>query len=290
MIRQPFERARQRFAGHAAPAFVLLIVGCASLPAQEANQQQGTPQAPTSATSQPATEERQQGPARPPSDWHDWLWSNGPADWALVVIAGLTGFAAFRTLQALNSQVKANADAASAAKTSADRARDALVMTHRPRLKVGPLTVDGIDDKGRVNVALTNGIAYITNVGVLPATFLKCHAEWRFTETLPPNNPVREVLDRDTIPTTIAPGGVHKVTIEDRTVDTGEYIALNNAVESFLAGIPREQIPNNGTLYLIGYVKYSDEIGVRRTWFAFEYDPERHFFAEVDHPIYSYEE
>ncbi len=67
-----------------------------------------------------------------PAIWNEWLWSNGPADWATVAITGVAVVAAFRTLRAIRDQVTANADAAAAAKQSAETAEKQLRVAFQP--------------------------------------------------------------------------------------------------------------------------------------------------------------
>jgi hypothetical protein len=54
-----------------------------------------------------------------------------------------------------------------------------------------------MDDGFIVSDRLTNGFAWITNIGVLPATLEHFHAQWLFCDWLPIKNPARDVPDTD---------------------------------------------------------------------------------------------
>ena len=180
-------------------------------------------------------------------------------------------------------------------RTQAEQTREALNLTrttlqlsNRPRLRVHPVVVNGFDDKtGKIATAsLTGGKVWITNVGALPATVHHFHAEWLFTTTLPLQNPALTTIDRSTEPTEIRPGFVGQRSLPDFVVDFPVHAGINNAVEAASFG---QKLQNGGTLFVVGYVKYSDSIGLMRHYFAFAYDPVDHYFKPVDHPNYSYE-
>ena len=170
---------------------------------------------------------------------------------------------------------------------AADAATSALIMTHRPRLIVRPITVDGFNDDGSVGLKLTNGKAWITNVGVLPATLIAFHAEWLFAAALPLVNPARTASDYSTAASEVPPGHFGQRTLDDYSVPLEACFAINNVVEAATKGV---SIRADGTLFLLGYIKYKDSIGTRRNFFCFEYDPLLQTFKPVEHHSYSYEE
>jgi hypothetical protein len=162
----------------------------------------------------------------------------------------------------------------------------ALNMTHRPELVVRQLVVDGISDSGHLGSMLTDGYLVVTNIGVLPATLLWVHTEWLYAATLPIENPAFKSFDHAQAPVDMPPGYFAKLPIPDRAISTEEYISINNMVATGSVCFG----DSNGTLFLMGYVKYTDVIGPRRTYFCFAYNTELHYFTAVDHPGYSYQD
>lgn len=224
----------------------------------------------------------------------DWLWSNGPADWFLAAVGVLTAVAALATLRGIRDQVRqaskatvANTRAAIAAKTNADIANQTLIAANRPRLVVRPITVDGFDASGSIGTKLTNGKAWITNVGVLDAVLLRFYAQWLFTDVLPYNNPAHTTPDTSNISGVVKPGHFGKRAIPDFDVEQNVFNSVNNAVE--LARIGQGHQPSE-SLFLFGYIKYQDSIGLRRTFFCYRYNPVLAHLEEFEHPHYSYEE
>jgi hypothetical protein len=101
------------------------------------------------------------------------------------------------------------------------------------------------------------------------------------------NNPVLGVLGHTTEEVTIGPGMVLELQLPDLEVTATMSSIIN---ENVRAKRDRRPTPHPGTLFLVGYLKYGDEIGSRRTYFVFKYDVETLRFEPVDHPNYSYEE
>jgi len=176
--------------------------------------------------------------------------------------------------------------AADAAKASADFATNALNMAHRPQLVIRTVVVAGIDDNGRVGTSLTDGYILVTNIGVLPATILKVYTEWLFAESLPIENPALNAMDNSTVPVAMPPAAFVKIPVPDREIEAHEFRVINNGIE----GIANSFGERGGYLFLIGYIKYTDAIGLRRSYFCRRYDTGAHYFAEEDHPSYSYED
>ena len=69
-------------------------------------------------------------------------------------------------------------------------------------------------------------------------------------------------------------------------ISVPEFAAINHAVQGTTPSFGEEV----GTIHLIGYARYSDEIGPRRTFFCFRYDTTLRRFEPVDHPSYNYED
>jgi len=131
----------------------------------------------------------------------------------------------------------------------------ALNMTHRPELIVRHVVVEGISESGHLGPKLTDGYIVVTNVGVLPATLLWVHAEWLYAAALPIENPAFKSFDNSQAPVEMTPGYFAKLPIPDREIATEEYIYINNMVEG--SGCFGD---SKGTLFLMGYVKYTDVI------------------------------
>jgi len=198
----------------------------------------------------------------------------------LVIVGGLQ-------LLATAGAFAATWRAASAARISADTASALLSMTHRPLLIVRHVVVKGIDKDGElVGTGFTDGYVQVANIGVLPATLLYLHAEWWFGETLPIENPALIAVEDARPPIPMSPGSVRKVPIPNREISVPEFAAINHAVQGTTPSFGEEV----GTIHLIGYARYSDEIGPRRTFFCFRYDTTLRRFEPVDHPSYNYED
>jgi hypothetical protein len=259
---------------------------------------------PTQATANnPQNNPQGNPPAAPPSIFKDGTTGeeHKPApDWwmigltgLLVIVGGLQVWSVVnqnnimdKQTALMDGQLSETMKAANAATESARVATTALNMTHRPLLVVRHVVVDGIGDDGHLGDRFTNGYVWITNTGPSVATLIRVHTEWLFAEHLPIENPVLETLDPHTAPRPLGPATSIKIHIPDRQVDPHEYITINNAVE----GTGRAFEDRGGNLFLIGYLKYTDAIGLRRRYFCRRYDTELHYFVEVDHPSYSYED
>jgi hypothetical protein len=76
------------------------------------------------------------------SPWGEWFWSNGPADYILVIVGAATACAAIKTLRAIERQVGANVRAARAASQEARTASLALKLAHRPILDIDEIKAD----------------------------------------------------------------------------------------------------------------------------------------------------
>lgn len=169
---------------------------------------------------------------------------------------------------------------------AAKAARQTLLVTNRPKLVVRPITVQGLQDR-MIGERLYGGEAWITNVGVLPVTLLKFWADWMFEEILPLINPAHSALDTVTAPSEILPGHFGKRQLKDFDVPTDVYLRINNDVEFAKSGLAFQQ---RYWLYLFGYIKFRDEIGLRRTFFLYGYDVQTGQFIPIEHPSYNYEE
>ncbi|HLG54962.1 MAG TPA: hypothetical protein VI485_06500 [Vicinamibacterales bacterium] len=142
--------------------------------------------------------------------------------------------------------------------------------------------VDGID-RGAIGERLTNGFAYVTNVGVTPATLLKVHAQWLIVETLPLENPALTALDTSTAPVEMRPSSFVRIPLPDHAITTADHASLFPMSERGMADDLRR-------LFLIGYIKYSDSLGLRRRYYAYRFSPKRNRFVQVKQPNYNYED
>ncbi|MDP3719336.1 MAG: hypothetical protein Q8T13_16365 [Acidobacteriota bacterium] len=196
------------------------------------------------------------------------VWSN----WVLIVVTGGAVGAAFLSLGALRKQVDA-------AKVSADVAKETMLLTHRPRLIVRNVVVDGFD-QGILDDKLTNCRVLIANTGTTKATLIKAHAEWLFAKHLPMENPVSKVHHPDQDPAVMGAGAI-------RTINMGEFsFDFDGHLTIFGEGEPHPRAPK---IFVIGYVKYKDDLGIlRRTYFGRQFDRVKRRFIEVDHPAYEY--
>jgi hypothetical protein len=177
--------------------------------------------------------------------------------------------------------------AADAARTSAEISRSSHRSATRPRLVVRPITVEGIDDSGYIVAKLANAKAWITNVGVRRVKLEFFHAQWLVRERLPFNNPERTAEDTSSLVAELTAGGFLSRDLPDFEVPFAAYRSIANDIEIAKGGgTPRGEL----NLFLIGYLKYRDKIGLRRTYFAFRYDPIKLAFVPEGHPSYNYEE
>lgn len=231
---------------------------------------------------------------------YDWWWTLGPplasaiAAIGSFLFAGAIWWVYVRQLQAMREQAKHMADGLAAAKLSADVARQTLLIVNRPKLALRPLEVDGILGR-HIADRLQNGFVVVTNTGVFPLVLQKFWAQWMFADALPVINPARRAMDNVTPATHVAPGAFGKCKLPDYELPFEAFTTINNAADLADKAISAPYAPGTppgrgGSLYLCGYIKYSDEIGLRRTYFLYRYDPMRGLFEPFEHPNYSYEE
>lgn len=150
-----------------------------------------------------------------------------------------------------------------------------------------PFLVKGIEG-GRIGSHLTEGEAYITNIGVLPATLTHFWANWMFTDVLPIENPAMKAIDNSTAPSQVQPGHRGKRSLPTVEVPFDAFRIINNVHDVVKKGF--QPPPNYKTVYLYGYIKYEDAIGLRRTYFCYRYDVQQMQFVDESNPHYSYEE
>lgn len=230
-------------------------------------------------TQQPETSPPAGETSHPAPCWHCFPMTSN--DWTLVVVtitALVIGWQAWETRRA-----------AKAAMLGLPLTRDSLALTrrsleiaNRPSLLLWPLEVSGFDENGLISAKrLTDGELRITNTGSLDITIEFFHANWIVEAVLPTRNPALEADGTMENLIRVRPGAFHRHKLASVDVETYLYNALNNAVES--------SVSNGPMLFLIGYIKYRDSIGLRRRYFAFRYDPKLHYFLTVDHPGYNYD-
>jgi hypothetical protein len=188
-------------------------------------------------------------------------------------------------LRIARDSADASTKAAEAAQASVNIANESLLLTHRSTLAIRHIVTEGLNEYGVVGETLS-GHAWITNIGPMPITLLRFYAEWLFTTHLPTENPVLRKIEGGVSPRTIGGAGMEKVPLPIRNISVQEHSALNNATVRGGRGYGDAE----GELFLIGYVKYSDGIGLRRKFFCRQYDTSLRRFTEVDHPSYNYED
>ena len=194
---------------------------------------------------------------------------------------GAAIFVAWRTLNHLEDQTKAAKDAAIASKASADLAQQALLFSNRPNLHVRHIVVNGLESA--TAGALIHGDAYVTNVGVAQATLLRVHAQWLIVDALPIENPSLTALDHTTSPTEMRPSSFVKLSLPMLALKPEDLASLK-------AMRLRSFADDRRRLLLVGYIKYSDNVGLRRRYYAYRYSPSRNRFVQVKHPNYNYED
>lgn len=158
-------------------------------------------------------------------------------------------------------------------------ARRAYVLTHRPRIVVRNVVVDGIGKEGDIDrgLSIRNGSLWLSNIGENQAIVLKVWTTLTILEFLPMRNPANDVVTQDQLQITIPPGGVAPIPIEDLKIESySDYVAVRDG-------------RNNANLYVIGFVKYSDSIGTfRRTYFCRRFDRTTARFKPIRDPDYEY--
>ena len=213
------------------------------------------------------------------------IWSN----WILVCVASATAFVAFRTLKSIEREVQATGQAAAAAKTSADATKLALMVANRPKLTLGPLEVNGFDGRG-IGTELTNGRLWVTNTGVLPTTIEKFWADWRFYAVLPVENPAHSAIDTDVADGECPPGRSVRIDLPKFEVGFEVFHTINSNAQAIDEGKwTPDSSPVAGNLFMIGCLKYRDDVGLRRTYFAYRWNWREGRFDAVEHPNYNYE-
>lgn len=172
---------------------------------------------------------------------------------------------------------------------AAETNTNALAYANRPRLIMRPFNIEGFDRGGWITERLHSGEAWITNVGVLPATLDHFWADWMQTSVLPVDNPARTAVDVSTARTTVPPGNRGKRALPELVVDVATLKSINGIRDEISRGFP-VHTDDYQTVFLYGYIKFSDAIGLRRTYFCHRYNAVLGRFEPYDHPHYSYEE
>lgn len=207
------------------------------------------------------------------------------ADWWMVgitlVATVLGAFGAYTAWQQFKNQHSQTMEALRYAREGLDTARQDQILTHRPKLIVRNVVVDGLmagvgfvpNKSGEMK--LTNCRLWITNVGLTDAVVLRTEIQWFFGSRLPMENPINaDVLNGGvTQNLTIKAGEIREINPPDYPFDFTGFQHINNAAEK----IPMKQQKH---LWLIGYVRYQDSKGtfLRHTFFCRKYDAVRGFF------------
>lgn len=157
-------------------------------------------------------------------------------------------------------------------KLSAEAARDAVLLTHRPRV-----TVRAVSAEFPLN-SIHGGYVRIVNVGTSTATLKGLSERWLVVERLPMSNPLDIEQSHGVKDYKLPPGHFLLCELPDATLNTGDYIHFTDETDQW-------------SLFLIGVVKYVDEKGYwRRTGFCRRYDRSLQRFVVIEHPDYEYEE
>ncbi len=171
-------------------------------------------------------------------------------------------------------------------KREADQAlrvsQQTLVLTHRPRIIIRNIDVNGLEMyRNSIEFAVPStleGRLMVTNSGFTEATIIRFHAEWLVTDKLPIANPVFDKPAKE-MALVVQPGGSHRL-------DLPEWKLENFHDFASIAGLADR--PNH-TLWLIGIVKYRDQLGnLRQTVFGRKLDRIAGRFAPVDNSDYEY--
>ncbi|MEP7307320.1 MAG: hypothetical protein ABJA98_17565 [Acidobacteriota bacterium] len=176
--------------------------------------------------------------------------------------------------------------AADAAKAGADTATTALNIANRPRLVIRQVVTDGFSESGNIRSQLTNGYISVTNIGVFDATLEWFYTNWLFVQKLPMEN-LALSAEGNPINALLHPAAFVALPLPNLTVSVSEFLSINNAVDGAAMGLTSQP---EGSLFLVGYIKYRDSIALRRIHFAYRYDASLHYFVAVEHPSYSYED
>ena len=147
----------------------------------------------------------------------------------------------------------------------------------------------GFDGRG-IGTELTNGRLWVTNTGVLPATIEKYWADWRFFAMLPVENPAHTSIDTDVADGQCPPGRSLKIDLPKYDVGFEAFHTINTNAQAVDEGKwTPDSTPVAGNLYVIGCLKYRDEVGLRRMYFAYRWNWREGRFEAVEHPNYNYE-
>ncbi len=159
-----------------------------------------------------------------------------------------------------------------AAKTSAEAARDAVLLAHRPRLTVRAVSATFAGNQ------VHSGCARMVNFGTSVATLKGLSSRWLIAERLPMSNPLDAEKSHGIKDHGLPPGAFVLSELPDITLSTGDDIHFADENDKW-------------SLFLVGVVKYVDAIGFwRRTGFCRRYDRTEGRFVVVENPNHEYEE
>jgi len=207
-------------------------------------------------------------PYSEPKPDNEWLKPSTLINVALACAAFWAATIALDSLSAIEKQSRAN--------------ELAVLYAHRPRLVIRHIVVSGIS-AGTVPDRLQNGRAWIVNTGPMPAQFIGIHAQWLIRDSLPANNPAIAVELGPVVSENVDPGHVIQRDLPDRVMDG----VIEHARWWSDAS---DRSPDGYRIFLIGFIKYSDSIGIRRKYFAYRYSHRRSRFVSLKHPSYNYED
>jgi hypothetical protein len=181
-----------------------------------------------------------------------------------------------QTATALQLARDSNALNQTTAHATAEYNRQTIVLTHRPQIKVRHVTIHGIAPH-MLPPQLT-GYVWVANVGFTTAKIVRFTTEWRVSEGLPVPNPVVDGPQQDAN-TVINPGRMEKMEIK------GVVLSPKERDDVLQAGTHH----TGHALYLLGHVKYMDDLGNwRRTLFCRYWNRKTGRFKQVRDGDYEY--
>jgi hypothetical protein len=185
----------------------------------------------------------------------------------------------------LDQYVQATNEGVSVARESADAARESIVLTHRPRIAVRGVIlawkpiltrmtcVERLNEN-RFDDGQLGGAFYIVNTGNQPATVIQLEMYLSVDEYLPMEHPCESAINRETVNIKLAAGAACKLPFVPTAITSGD----------------RNKTINLGaSMYAIGKITYTDELGNRReTGFCRQLDYARGKLLAVQDPDYEY--
>lgn len=235
----------------------------------------------------------------------NWWWTSGPADWILVLVGIGTAIAALRTLRSLERQVKANEDAAIAAKDAAEATADNAASA---RLNAQAAVDGAVAAAKNTEAAIQSAQAAQRAAEIAEKSLYSVQRAYLWIEPLSPGfiipvddaikqkeerdvSFVLRIINRGSTPAVVEVANFYLVITDeplledpeytdDHRVDFGGFLVPGHHFQLFRNVIvSAETLSLVGgdspfVLYLLGYVDYVDAFGRRhRSGFARRYNP-----------------